>query len=303
MDVAITGSSGLIGAALADRLLDQGHRPIAVVRRPARPGSDEIEWDPALGRIDAKSFEGIDAVVNLAGASVGGRRWNDAYIKTLTSSRVNGTTMLASTLAQLDSPPSVLLSGSAVGYYGNRGSEVLTEDSQPGDGVLAELCTRWEGATAAAADAGIRVATLRTGIVLAKHGGALQRMLPLFRLGLGGKFGDGTQYMPWITLDDEVDAIIYLLSTEISGPVNLTGPEPVTNLTFTTSLATVLRRPAALAVPAFAPRALLGRQMADALLFDSARVAPAVLLDHQFPFSHPDIATALRAVLDAGSPA
>ncbi len=299
MDVAITGSSGLIGTAVMDRLRELGHRPIAVVRRPAKSGSDEIEWNPAEERIDAGAFNGLDAVVNLAGASVGGRRWNDRYKQTLVDSRTKGTALLAETMAQLDNRPPVLLSSSAVGIYGSRGSEVLTEESTVGTSFLSDLCIQWEAATAAASDAGIRVAHLRTGIVLARHGGALQRLLPLFRLGLGGKFGDGTQYMPWITIDDEVNAIIYLLENEISGPVNLTGPEPVTNLTFTATLAKTLGRRAVLPIPAFGPRLVMGREMADALLFDSARVTPSVLEKAGFSFAHRDLASGLGAVLNA----
>ncbi|MEL7208870.1 MAG: TIGR01777 family oxidoreductase, partial [Actinomycetota bacterium] len=229
MDIAVTGSSGLIGTRLLSRLRQEGHRPLAVVRRTPRSGADEIEWQPDAGKIDAASLEGIDAVVNLAGAGIGDKRWTDEYRRLLVTSRTESTTLLATTLAELNSPPSCLLSGSAIGYYGTRGDETLTEQSAPGDNFLADLCVQWEASAQPAAEAGIRTVLLRTGIVLSPDGGALAKMLPLFKMGVGGRFGSGRQYMSWITLEDEVDAIIGLLTSDVSGPANLTAPEPVTN--------------------------------------------------------------------------
>ncbi len=296
MDVIVTGSSGLIGSALVDALTDAGHRPIKLVRRPA-VGADEIHWDPASGEIDGVSIEGADAVVHLAGAGIGDKRWNDAYKKVLVESRTRGTSLLASTLAGLQTAPNVLLSGSAIGYYGDRGTEVLTEASEPADTFLADLTVRWEAAAQSAVDAGIRTAFLRTGIVQTPKGGALKKMLPLFKVGLGGKFGDGSQVMSWISLTDQVGAIMHLLDADVAGPVNLTAPTPVTNATFAATLGAVLGRPAFIPVPAFGPRLALGTEMANALLFESAHVEPAALLASGYTFHHPTLEQALRAEL------
>ncbi|MEM9892238.1 MAG: TIGR01777 family oxidoreductase [Actinomycetota bacterium] len=297
MDIAVTGSSGLIGTRLMARLREEGHRPIAVVRRAPKAGADEIEWQPAAGTIDAASLEGVDAVINLAGAGIGDKRWNDAYRKLLVTSRIDSTSLLAETLAGLDKAPSVLLSGSAIGYYGNRADEELTEASSPGDDFLAELCVDWEAAAKPAVDASIRTAYLRTGIVLTPDGGALAKMLPLFKLGVGGRFGAGRQYMSWITLDDEVEAIIALLTNDVSGPVNLTAPGPVTNADFTAALGRALGRPTLFPVPAFGPKLLRGGDMAQALLFDSQRVLPTVLQNAGYGFHHAEIEAGLRAVI------
>lgn len=295
MDVLVAGSSGLIGTSLMAALRVAGHRPIGLVRRT--PSGDEIRWDPSTGSIDAASLTGIDAVVNLAGAGIGDHRWTEEYRATIMRSRVDSTSLLATTLAALPQRPAVLLSGSAIGVYGNRGDEVLTEASAPGTGFLAEVCTAWEAATAPATDAGIRVAQLRTGIVLSAEGGALRKQLPLFRLGLGGRFGSGRQWQSWISIADEVGAILHLLTAEVSGPVNLTAPAPVTNAEFARTLGRVLHRPAIAAVPKFGPRLLLGRDLADALLFESQRLQPAALSASGYRFAHPDLETALRAVL------
>jgi uncharacterized protein len=297
MDVVITGSSGLIGHALTAALSQAGHRPIHMVRRPPKAGADEIRWQPDEGSIDAASLEGVDAVVNLAGAGIGDKRWNDDYKKLLRSSRIDGTILLANTLASLTRRPQCLLSGSAIGYYGDRGDEILTEQSPPGQSFLAQLTVDWEAAAEGAAQAGIRTVTLRTGIVLTGRGGALSKMLPLFRFGLGGKFGSGRQYQSWITLDDEVGAIVHLLTSSVAGPVNLTAPEPVTNAGFTRALGSVLGRPTLVPVPAFGPKLLLGAEMAGSLLFDSARVMPEVLKADGYAFAHPDITSGLRAAL------
>lgn len=290
MQVAITGASGLIGTALRRSLEAAGHTPIPLTRRPDGSG---IGWDPAAGEIDAAALEGIDAVVHLAGEPIAGLRWTDAKKKAIRDSRIDGTTLLASTLAGLKRPPSVLLSGSAIGYYGDRGDEILTEDSTPGDDFLASVCRQWEAATAPAHDAGITVATLRTGLVLSPDGGLLGRLLPLFKWGLGGRLGRGRQYMSWISIDDHVAAMSALLADPVSGPVNLTAPAPVTNREFTRVLASALNRPAVFTVPSFAPRLALGAELADSLLFSSARVEPVRLVDLGFAFSHDTLDEAL----------
>lgn len=297
MHVAVTGSSGLIGTALCRALEADGHRVGRLVRRPAA-GPGEISWDPAGGRLDAADLVGVDAVVNLAGAGIGDKRWTDAYRRELIDSRVKGTTLLAETLAAMATPPQVLVSGSAIGYYGERGDTVLTEQSGPGQGFLAELCLQWEGATAAAEAAGVRVAHVRTGVVLSASGGALGKMLPLFKFGLGGKMGSGRAYWSWISLADEVGALQFLLDHPLRGAVNLTAPTPATNAELTKALGKALHRPTLLPVPAFGPKLLLGSELADALLFTSARVVPQALLDAGYRFRHPDLAAALRAAID-----
>jgi uncharacterized protein (TIGR01777 family) len=297
MDIAITGSSGLIGSALVDALTEAGHRPIRVVRRAPKAGADEIRWQPADDEIDASSLEGVDGVVHLAGAGIGDKRWNDAYKRELVTSRTDPTTLLASTLASLTRPPSVLLSGSAIGFYGDRGDEVLTESSTAGSGFLTDLVKRWEASAAPASDAGIRTAFLRTGIVLSGAGGVLGRLLPLFKLGLGGRLGSGDQYQSWISIDDEVGAIIHLLTADVSGPVNLTAPQPVTNRDFTHALGNALGRPTFLPVPRFGPKLLLGGEMAEELLFYSQRIMPAALQDSGYQFADSDIDAAFNSVV------
>ena len=297
MDVAITGSSGLIGTALREALTEAGHRPIRIVRRVPAAGADEIQWDVDGGTIDAASLEGIDAVVHLAGAGIGDKRWNDAYKKLVLDSRTQGTSLIAGAIAGLDAKPSIFLSGSAIGYYGPRGDQVITEETPAGDTFLADVCEQWEAAAQPAIDAGIPTAFLRTGIVQTRKGGALQKQLPLFKLGLGGKFGSGDQYQSWISLDDEVNAIIHLLTAGVTGPVNLTAPEPVTNATFAKTLGKVLKRPSFLPVPAFGPRLLLGKEMADALLFESQKIMPTVLQSSGYTFAHPDLESGLRAAI------
>jgi len=297
VDVVISGSSGLIGSRLGPALARAGHRPIRLVRRKPKPGADEIEWLPDGGHIDAASLEGVDAVVHLAGAGIGDKRWNDSYKRLLVTSRTEPTALLAKTLASLSKPPSVLLSGSAIGYYGDRDDEVLSESSESGSGFLPELVRQWEAATEPAAAAGIRTTHLRTGIVLSATGGALGKMLPLFRFGLGGRFASGRQYMSWITVDDEVAAIEFLLGSDVAGPVNLTSPNPVTNATFTDTLGSVLGRPTVLPVPAFGPKLVLGADMAQALLFDSQRVHPDALTEAGYGFHHAELVDGLRAVL------
>ncbi|HEY5696775.1 MAG TPA: TIGR01777 family oxidoreductase [Acidimicrobiales bacterium] len=297
MEIVVTGSSGLIGTALVGGLEADGHRVRRLVRRPAR-GSGEVRWDPSAGEIDRDGLEGVDGVVHLAGPGIGDKRWSEARKHDLREARVVGTTLLADTLAGLDAKPPVLVSGSAIGYYGDRGDEKLTEQSKAGDDFLADLCRDWEGAAAPAAAAGIRVATIRTGIVLAPGGGALEKLLPLFKLGLGGRLGSGRQYWSWITIDDEVRAIRHLLEHDVSGPVNLTAPEPATNQEITSTLGEVLNRPTLFPVPRFGPKLILGGEATETFLYASQRVYPTVLEADGFGFTHPELESALRAVLD-----
>lgn len=298
MDVAVTGSHGLIGSVLLPALRAAGHRPVRLVRRAAQAGADEISWDVDNERLDAASLEGVGAVVHLAGAGIGDHRWTQAYKQELLDSRVKGTGLLTRALAGLQRPPGVLLSGSAMGFYGDRGDEVLTETSTPGSGFLAELVVAWEAAAQPAVDAGVRTAFLRSGLVLSAEGGALAKSLPLFKLGLGGRFKSGRQWWSWITVDDEVAAIVHLLDSSVAGPVNLTTPEPVTNAEWTKTLGAVLHRPTLLPTPMLGPRLLLGSELASSLLLTSARILPTVLEADGFAFRHRDLETGLRAVLD-----
>jgi uncharacterized protein len=296
MRVAITGSTGLIGSALKPHLESLGHEVIRVVR--GDPTGTDIVWSPAESRIDPHALDGVDAVVHLAGAGIGDHRWTDDYKRELLESRTKGTTLIAEAIASADNGPTVLLSGSAIGIYGARGDEVLTEESAPGGGFLADICVQWEQATGAADAAGVRVVHLRTGIVLSAEGGALKKQLPLFKFGLGGKMGSGDQWQSWISIDDEVAAISHLLTADTSGAVNLTAPQPVTNAEFTDTLGDVLHRPTFLPIPKFGPKILLGGELADNLLFSGQRVVPTILSnDEGFTFRHPDLATALHALL------
>lgn len=297
VDVAITGSSGLIGSALVTALEEGGHTVRRVVRSgPSGPG--RVRWSPTEGRIDRDALAGVDAVVNLAGEGISEKRWTDEQKRRIRESRTKGTRLLAEALAGLDPRPSVLLSGSGIHYYGCHGDEELTEADAHGEGFLTEVVVDWEAATAPAAGAGIRTVALRTGIVLSAEGGALAKQLPLFKLGLGGRLGDGRQWWPWISIDDEVGAIVHLLTSEVHGPVNLTAPNPVTNAELTHTLGRVLRRPTALPTPSFGPRLLLGRELADSLLHCSIRAVPRALLDSGYRFAQPELEGALRHLLD-----
>lgn len=297
MRVAITGSTGLIGSALVPHLESLGHRVVRIVR--TTPGPGEIGWSPSERRLDPGDLDDIDAVVHLAGAGIGDHRWTDAYKRELTDSRTIGTALLAEAIAA-SGGPTVLLSGSAIGFYGARGDDVLDESSAAGDGFLAELTVAWEAATAPAAAAGVRVALLRTGIVLSRDGGALKKQLPLFKLGLGGKMASGNQWQSWITIDDVVAAVAHLLTTNIAGPVNLTAPNPVTQREFATTLGNVLRRPTFVPIPKFGPKLVLGAELATALLFTGQRVVPGVLdADDTFSFGHPELDGALQHLLTA----
>lgn len=292
--VAIAGATGLIGAALATALRGAGARVLRVTRRASTP--DDVQWDPTAGRIDAAKLDGVDAVVNLAGETIG-VRWTEERKRRIRDSRVVGTALLARTLAGLATPPRVLVSGSAVGIYGNRGDEVLDETSAPGDDFLARVGVEWEAAADPARAAGIRVVHTRTGLVLAAHGGALEPMLRQFKLGVGGKLGSGEQWMSWISLDDEVRAISFAIrSEEVSGPLNVVAPNPVTGADFARTLARVLGRPSLFSVPRFALEALFG-EMADVALLASQRALPRRLLGFGFEFQHPTLEQALRDLL------
>jgi len=296
MDVVVTGSSGLIGTALKSALERAGHRVVPMVRSQA--SGDAIHWDPDRGEIDAGGLEGVGAVVHLAGEGIGARRWNEAHKAKVKASRTSGTTLLAETLAKLNHAPKVLVSGSAVGYYGDRGDEVLTESSRPGSDFLADVCTAWEAAAAPAREAGIRVAHIRTGIVLSGRGGVLPRMIMPFKFGVGGKLASGRQWMSWISLEDEVGAIVHLLGhNDLAGAFNLTAPNPVTNADMTKAIGSALHRPTLLPVPAFALKAVLGPEMAAELLLVSQRALPTRLLDSGFTFANPELGDALRVAL------
>lgn len=297
MDVAVTGSSGLIGSALCRSLEADGHHVRRIVRRPVPGDPRAVVWDPTTGVLDPAGLEGVDAVVHLAGEGIAEKRWTDEQRRRILESRTLGTALLTETLARLDAPPAVLVSGSAMGIYGDGGDAVLTEASPPGDIFLSEVCVAWEAAAQPAIDAGIRTAFIRTGVVLSAEGGALAKILLQFKLFAGGPMGSGRQWWSWISIDDEVAAIRWLLDHEVEGPVNLTAPNPVTYREFAKVLGSVLHRPSFLPVPKFGPRLLLGSELADQLLFLSQRVEPTVLEAQGFPFAHRDIEAALRAVL------
>jgi len=294
VEIAITGASGLIGRALTTSLRTAGHR-VRAVTRGAATTADGIEWDPERGTIDAAAFESVDAVVHLAGEGIAEHKWNDEQKRRILESRVRGTELLASTLAACARPPAILVSGSALGYYGNRGDEQLRESSAPGTDFLATVCTAWEASTAPASEVGIRVAHIRTGIVLAAKGGALGKMVLPFKLGLGGRIGNGTQWMSWISLRDEVRAIEHVLDRDVHGPVNLVAPAPVRNREFVATLGRVLRRPTVLPTPLLPLEVRYGKELVDALLRYSIRARCDVLEQSGFEFEHPDLERALRS--------
>jgi uncharacterized protein (TIGR01777 family) len=297
VELAISGSHGFIGEAVVAALKNRGHRPIRLVRSSRTRGEDSIHWDPAAGTIDAASLEGIDGAVHLAGKNLGRPWWTKTHLAQVLDTRVRPTHLLSETLAQLTRAPSVLVSASAIGYYGDRGDEILTETSGPGAGHLPEICRQWEASTEPAVEAGIRVAIIRTSIVLGGTGGAIAPLLIPFRLGLGGRIGTGAQYWPWISIDDEANAIVHLLETEVSGPFNLAAPEAVRNAQFTSTLGKVLRRPVLLPVLEFEIKMILGPDMAKEMLLLSQRVSCAKLLGTGFNFQHPELEGALRHVL------
>jgi uncharacterized protein (TIGR01777 family) len=295
--IVVSGASGVLGSALRQSLGARGTPVLQLVRHPAAEG--QLRWDPAARSAftDLKPLEGALAAIHFSGASIAGQRWTSSYKRELAASRVDSTRALAAALAGLRQPPKTLMVASAVGFYGDRGDEVLNESSPPGSGFLPELCQLWEAATRAAAEAGIRVVNMRFGVLLNLGPGALEKMLPLFRKGLGGTLGNGRQWMSWISIDDAMAAIQFALATpDLSGPVNITSPNPVTNAEFTRALARQLKRPAVVPAPAPALRLAFG-QMADEALLSSARVVPAKLLHAGFGFAHPQIEQALAAVL------
>lgn len=297
MKVLLSGSTGLVGTALARVLTADRHDVGTLSRRGGGPG--HVYWAPERGMLDEQALSAFepDAVVHLAGESIAAGRWTPQRKAAIRESRIAGTALLAGALASMRQPPKVLVSASAVGYYGDRHGEAIDEGSRPGQGFLAETCRAWEGATSKAAERGVRVVLMRTGMVLAAHGGALARMLPLFRLGMGGRLGDGRQYVSWIALPDLVASIRHVLMHEgISGPVNATAPFPATNAEFTRALGHALSRPAFLPVPAGVLRLVLG-EMADALLLSGARVLPRRLEESGFTFRYPQLEPALKAVL------
>jgi len=300
MKILISGSHGLVGSALATSLKGDGHEVLALVRRA--PFSDaEVEWYPERGSLALSGMEGMDAVVHLAGESIASGRWTDEKKKRIRDSRVAATRLLAEALGNLHEPPKTLISASAIGYYGGRGDLILTEASAPGNDFLASVCVEWEDATESAHAKGIRVIKARFGVILSPDGGALKKMLPPFRIGVGGRLGSGKQWMSWIALDDVVGALRFVLDHEtLSGPVNFVAPNPVTNAEFTKTLGKILSRPTLLPVPEFAARLAFG-EMADALLLSSQRVAPERLQRAGYEFEYPDLAGALKQALNPNS--
>ncbi len=300
MHIAVTGSSGLIGTELVTALRGDGHDVRRLVRRTPRT-ADEHRWDPEHRQLDPGVLADVDAVVNLAGVGIGDKRWTDRYKHEVVTSRVDSTTTISSALAQAAAADPgrrrVLLSASAVGYYGDGGDRVIDETSPAGTDFLADVCVQWEAATAPAEAAGVRVAHLRTGLVLGE-GGLMAKLKPLFSLGVGGPMGSGKQYWPWISLRDEVDAIRFLLTADVAGPVDLTGPEPVTNAAFASALGRVLHRPAVLPVPGFALSLVLG-EFAQLGVLAGQRALPRVLMDAGFTFTHGDVESALRWAVGA----
>jgi uncharacterized protein (TIGR01777 family) len=289
--IAITGASGLIGTALVGHLKAEGHTVQRLVRR-APVGADEVQWDPQTGFVDIEALRGVDAIIHLAGVGVGDKRWSKKYKSEILNSRLLGTTAIANAVAELK--PQVFISASAIGWYGESGNRAVVETDRAGDDFLAAVCREWEGAADLAGD--VRTVKLRTGLVLDPTGGALGRMLPLFRLGLGGKLGNGKQWWSWITLHDQIRAIVFVLENPISGPVNLTAPNPVTNQEFTAALARAMHRPALFPAPAMALKIALGGFSSEIL--GSKKVIPQVLQEAGFTFDYPHISGALSALVE-----
>ena len=300
MRVLVSGSSGLIGSAVVDRLRNEGDDVVRLVRR-APAAADEVRWDPEAGTVDVDALAAggaVDGIIHLAGEGIGEKRWSPAQKQRILDSRVRGTRTLAEAAAALDPKPAVFVCGSAVGYYGLRGDEVLTEASAGGSGFLADVVRQWEAATLPAEDAGIRTVHVRTGIVVAPKGGAFGRMLPLLKLGLGGKLGPGDQWWSWISLEDEVRLLLHVLRTPtVSGPVNGTAPQPVTNAEIVKRTAALLGRPAVLPVPKFALSLVMGGELTEEVILAGQRALPKTAEAHGFTFSHPDVEAALRAML------
>lgn len=297
MRILVSGSSGLVGGSLVPFLRSREHEVTRLVRSSRISSDNQLHWDPGSGDIDLEGAGAIDAVVHLAGENIANKRWSEAQKSKIRDSRIQGTKLLCEKLAQLDSKPKVLVCASAIGYYGDRGDELLNESSDPGIGFLTDVCEEWEAATKAARDAGIRVVNVRFGIILSPCGGALQKMLLPFQLGLGGDLGNGKQYMSWIAVEDVVGAIFHAINTDsVEGPVNVVSPNPVTNKDFTKTMSKVLFRPAIFPAPAFVLKIVLG-EMAEALLLSSSRVEPKKLLASGYEFKYPELEQALRHLL------
>ena len=297
MKILISGSHGLVGKALVRSLVEDGHEVVRLVRRGHTIGAPEVEWHPNQGLIDAQHLEGFEAVFHLAGESIATGRWTDEKKRSIRDSRVKGTTLLSETLVRLSRPPAVFISASAIGYYGNRGDEELTETSAPGKDFLSSVCVEWEEAARPAAEQGIKTILARFGVILDRDGGALAKMLTPFRMGIGGRVGDGRQWMSWIALDDVINALKFLLQDPVvRGPVNIVAPNPVTNAEFTKTLGRVLSRPTFFPVPVFGARLAFG-EVADALLLSSQRVEPAVLNERGFAPYWPRLEPALQHLL------
>jgi uncharacterized protein len=297
--ILISGASGFIGSALADKLISSGHRVIRLTRRPVTRGQDAVSWNPQTGLLDAADLEGMEAVVHLAGQGIGDHRWTEAHKARVLDSRVRGTTLLAATIARLETPPKVMLSQSGAHYYGfESGDRPLTEDAPPGGGFLARVVEQWETATEPARRSGIRVVRTRSGVVLSPDGGALKKQLLPFKLGIGGKIGSGRQYFSWISLRDELEAMEFLLERDdISGPVNLVAPYAVTNSEFTRALGAALGRPTFMPVPSLAINVLFGTEMSKEMIFGGQRLVPKRLLEAGFEFRDPEAEAALRSML------
>lgn len=297
MKILLSGSHGLVGKALINALTSDGHEIVRLVRN--KPNGAEIEWHPNQAKLDASSLEGLDAVVHLAGESIASGRWSDEKKRAIRDSRVKGTSLLSDALARLSRPPPVFVSASAIGYYGNRGDELLTENSTPGDDFLANVCVEWENATRAAMEKGIRTIHARFGIILDANEGALGKMLTPFRMGVGGRVGNGKQWMSWIAIEDVVKGLKFLLGDgSTRGPVNFVAPNPVTNAEFTKTLGRVLSKPTFLPMPEFGVRLAFG-EMGDTLLLSSQRVKPSVLEQKGFGFRYSTLDQALRQILTA----
>lgn len=295
MTILVSGSTGLVGTALVTHLESLGHSVLRLVRE--RSTESDIAWDPLAGTIDSSNLPNLDGVVHLAGENIASDRWNEEKKARIRDSRLDGTGLLARTLADMENPPEVMVSASAIGFYGDRGDEILEEGSAPGSGFLSDTCRAWEDAAAPAAERGIRVVHPRIGVVLSKDGGALAKMLLPFKMGVGGIVGSGDQFMSWVTLDDLLAILTYsLTNTKLSGPLNAVSPSPCTNREFTKTLGRVLVRPTLFPMPAFAARLAFG-EMADALLLSSARVTPARLIESGYTFLHDELGAGLQYVL------
>lgn len=293
--VLVSAASGLLGSALVRALRAQGDTVVTLVRRPDQDG--EISWEPTAGVLEPDALDGFDVVVHLSGAGIADRRWTAERKKLLYDSRIESTRLLVSALAETSSPPSVLLSASAIGVYGSRGDEILSEVSSPGDDFFAGLCLDWEASARSAELPGTRVVNIRSGLVMDASRGLLQPILPAFKMGLGGRIGDGSQWMSWIAVDDHVAAMLHLMESEVEGPVNLTAPNPVTNIEFTKTLGNVLGRPTVMVVPRLAIETRFGKEAASLTAFASLRVMPGVLLEDDFTFAYPSLVSALTHVL------